>query len=160
MTGRQQLSNAQIMAMFDPPTLHHELVSHYTLSEADLAPIRQCRGDHNRLGHALMLCYLPPVPRRRAAPEPLRVRLYASVGAALIINCDQKRSGFGAIAEVIDWKRFCASVAVAEKLARPAESDAYQELGELFRYPALVARIFLGIRVRIPVILNGQTVRS
>lgn len=36
------------VAMFDPPTQHHELVRHYTLSEADLAPIRRCRGDHNR----------------------------------------------------------------------------------------------------------------
>jgi hypothetical protein len=34
------------------------LVRHYTLSEADLAAIRRCRGDHNRLGYALMLCYL------------------------------------------------------------------------------------------------------
>ncbi len=30
---------------------------HYTLSEADLAAVPR-RGDHNRLGHALMLCYL------------------------------------------------------------------------------------------------------
>lgn len=34
------------------------MVRHYTLSEADLAAIRRCRGDHNRLGYALMLCYL------------------------------------------------------------------------------------------------------
>ena len=34
------------------------LARHYTLSAADLAAIRRCRGDHNRLGHALMLCYL------------------------------------------------------------------------------------------------------
>ena len=61
--------------MFDPPTQHHELVRHYTLSEADLAPIRRCRGDHNRLGHALMLCYLrhPGRPLRAGErpPEPL-----------------------------------------------------------------------------------------
>lgn len=35
-----------------------ELVRHYTLSDTDLAAIRRCRGDHNRLGYALMLCYL------------------------------------------------------------------------------------------------------
>ena len=39
-------------------TDQRELVRHYTLSAAELAAIRRCRGDHNRLGHALMLCYL------------------------------------------------------------------------------------------------------
>jgi hypothetical protein len=55
---RQQLTEAQITALFDPPTDQRELVRHYTLSAADLAAIRRCRGYHNRLGHALMLCYL------------------------------------------------------------------------------------------------------
>src|SRR5437764_11960849 len=54
---RRQLTEAQITALFDPPTDQRELVR-YTLSAADLAAIRRCRGDHNRLGHALMLCYL------------------------------------------------------------------------------------------------------
>jgi hypothetical protein len=39
-------------------TEQRELVRHFTLSEADLAANRRCRGDHNRLGQALMLCYL------------------------------------------------------------------------------------------------------
>src|SRR5208337_1548806 len=34
------------------------VVRHYTLSDADITAIQRCRGDHNRLGHALMLCYL------------------------------------------------------------------------------------------------------
>jgi TnpA family transposase len=64
---RQQLTEAQITALFDPPTDQRELVRHYTLSAADLATIRRCRGDHIRLGHALMLCYL------RYPGRPLRV---------------------------------------------------------------------------------------
>jgi hypothetical protein len=56
---RQQLTEAQIAVLFDPPADQRELIRHYTLSAADLAMIRRCRGDHNRLGHALMLCYLP-----------------------------------------------------------------------------------------------------
>src|ERR1700682_1020196 len=52
------LSEAQISALLDPPPDQRELVRHYTLSAADPAMIRRCRGDHNRLGHALMLCYL------------------------------------------------------------------------------------------------------
>jgi Domain of unknown function (DUF4158) len=74
MARRQQLTKTQITELFEPPTEQRELVRHYTLSDADLAAIRRCRGDHNRLGYALMLCYLrfpgralrtgkrPPVP--------------------------------------------------------------------------------------------------
>ena len=58
MTRRQQLTDTQITELFDPRCDQRALVRHYTLSEADLATIRRCRGDHNRLGHALMLCYL------------------------------------------------------------------------------------------------------
>jgi hypothetical protein len=58
VTRRQQLTEAQIAALFDPPTEQRELVRHYTLSAVDVAVIRRCRGDHNRLGQALMQCYL------------------------------------------------------------------------------------------------------
>ena len=72
---RQQLNEAQIVALFDPPTEQRDLVRHYTLSDADLAAIHRCRGDHNRLGQALMLCYLryPGRPLRadERPPEPL-----------------------------------------------------------------------------------------
>jgi Domain of unknown function (DUF4158) len=64
---RQQLTEAQIAALFDPPTNRRELVRYYTLSEADSAMIRRCRGDHSRLGYALMLCYL------RYPGRPLRI---------------------------------------------------------------------------------------
>jgi TnpA family transposase len=54
----QRLNEAQLTALFDPPTEQRELVRHYTLSASDLAAINRCRGDHNRLGYALMRCYL------------------------------------------------------------------------------------------------------
>jgi hypothetical protein len=38
---RQQLTQAQIAALFDPPTDWRELVRHCTLSEADTAMIRR-----------------------------------------------------------------------------------------------------------------------
>ncbi len=72
---RQQLSEDEIVALFDPPTDQRELVRHYTLSDADITAIRRCRGDHNRLGHALMLCYLRypgrPLHPGERPPEPL-----------------------------------------------------------------------------------------
>ena len=52
------MTEVQIAALFDPLTDQRELVRHYTLSEADITMIRRRRGDHNRLGYALMLCYL------------------------------------------------------------------------------------------------------
>jgi hypothetical protein len=73
---RHQLTEAQITELFDPPSDQRELVRHYTLSDTDLAAIRRCRGDHNRLGHALMLCYLRhPGRPLRAGERPPRPML-------------------------------------------------------------------------------------
>jgi Domain of unknown function (DUF4158) len=74
VTRRQRLSTTQIAELFDPPTEQRELVRHFTLAEADLAAIRRCRGDHNRLGYALLLCYLrfPGRPLRPGEPRPRR----------------------------------------------------------------------------------------
>ncbi len=65
------------MELFEPPTEQRKLVRHYTLSDAALVAIRRCRGDHNRLGYALMLCYLRFPGRalraRERPPAPLLV---------------------------------------------------------------------------------------
>lgn len=55
MARRQQLSENQFAELFDPPVEQRELVRHYTMSSKDLAAAQRCRGDHNLLGHALML---------------------------------------------------------------------------------------------------------
>jgi hypothetical protein len=55
---RQRLTDYQIAELFEPPTERHELVRHFTLSDTDLAAVERCHGDPNRLGFALMLCYL------------------------------------------------------------------------------------------------------
>ena len=71
MARRQHLTDAQIAELFDPPTDQRELVRHYMLSDADLAAIRRGHGDPNRLGHALMLCYLRyPGRQLRAGEQP------------------------------------------------------------------------------------------
>jgi hypothetical protein len=74
----QQLSEAQISALLDPPPDQRELVRHYTVFAADLAAIRRRRGDHNRLGHALMLCYLryPGRPLRAGERPPRSLLLF------------------------------------------------------------------------------------
>ena len=58
MTRRRILTGTQLAALFDPPTDQRELVRHYTLSATDLAMVQRRRGGQNRLGYALMLCYL------------------------------------------------------------------------------------------------------
>ena len=82
---RQQLTQAQITALLDPPTDQRELVRHYTLSAADLGAIRRCRGDHNRLGHALMLCYLRypgrPLKAGERPPRPLLLFIAEQIDA-------------------------------------------------------------------------------
>ena len=62
----------QIVELFDPPTGQRDLVRHFTLSAADRAISERRRGDHNRLGHALMLCYLrhPGRPLRPGERPP------------------------------------------------------------------------------------------
>jgi TnpA family transposase len=81
---RQQLTEVQISELFDPPSDQRELVRHYTLSDTDLATIRRSRGDHNRLGHALMLCYLryPGRPLRAGErpPGPLLAFIADQIG--------------------------------------------------------------------------------
>ena len=79
MARRQRLSEPQIAELFEPPTEQRELVRHYTLSDADLVAIRRCRGDHNRLGYALMLCYLRFPGRALRAGERPPIPLLAFV---------------------------------------------------------------------------------
>ena len=90
VTRRQQLTAAQLGALFDPATEPRDMVRHYTFSDADLAMIRRCRGDHSRLGDALMLCLLrfPGRHLRAIAPDPffeleVMLDLFAGVGSQI-----------------------------------------------------------------------------
>jgi hypothetical protein len=58
MPRRSILSAAERERLLAVPDTPEDLIRHYTLSEADLAIIRQRRGPANRLGFAVQLCYL------------------------------------------------------------------------------------------------------
>jgi TnpA family transposase len=73
------LTGVQLAGLFDPPTDQRELVRHYTLSDEDITMIRRRRGDHSRLGHALMLCYLRYPGRPLHADEQPAAALVAFV---------------------------------------------------------------------------------
>ena len=81
MGHRRILTGEQIAQLFDPPTDRRGIIRHYTLSAADLAMIRRGRGDHHRLGLALMLCYLryPGRPLHAGEiPDPALVSFVAT----------------------------------------------------------------------------------
>lgn len=58
MPRRELLSEPQRRAFIEPVTDERGMVRHYTLSSEYLALIDRRRGDPNRLGFAVMLCYL------------------------------------------------------------------------------------------------------
>jgi TnpA family transposase len=70
MPRRELLTAAQREALPAFPDEAENLLQHYVLSVRDLAAARQHRGDHNRLGFAVQLCYLR-YPGRVLAPTKL-----------------------------------------------------------------------------------------
>ncbi len=82
------MTEVQIAELFDPPTDRRELVRHYTLSDADITMIRLCRGDHSRLGYALMLCYLRYPGRPLHANEQPAAALVAFVASQIDVLPD------------------------------------------------------------------------
>ena len=88
MPRRSVLTPAERTALLAFPTTNDELIRHYTFSEFDLASIRQRRGNHNRLGFAVQLCYLRypgfALPTQGEPPAPL----LAFIGRQLHIESD------------------------------------------------------------------------
>ena len=58
MPRRELLSSSEHLQLLAFPEDEGELIRLYTLTKADLAFVRQHRGDHNRLGIAVMMGYL------------------------------------------------------------------------------------------------------
>ena len=89
MPRRSLLTPSERAALLAFPTTDDELIRHYTFSEPDLLAIRQRRGNHNRLGFAVQLCYLrypgfalppdaePPAPLLSIVGRQLHIELAA-----------------------------------------------------------------------------------
>jgi Domain of unknown function (DUF4158) len=58
MPRREILTSSDRMQLLAFPEDEGELIRRYTLTKADLAFARQHRGDHNRLGIAVQMCFL------------------------------------------------------------------------------------------------------
>ena len=73
MPHRELLTESQRLSLQAPASDERGMVRHYTLSSEDLALINRRRGDPNRLGFALMLCYLRfPGRILQQGEQPLR----------------------------------------------------------------------------------------
>ena len=152
MARRQQLSEAQIADLFDPSARQRELVRHYTLSGPDLAAVRRGRGDHNRLGYALMLCYLRHPGRALRAGErppsalPNFVAQQIDVAPDAMDNSDNaKRSRQRHSAEcqghlgLRSFDRWAAAELTDTLLAQAIEIDRLATLTELVCKPPGIA---------------------
>jgi hypothetical protein len=88
MPRRSLLTPAKRAGLFAFSATDDELTQHYTFTELDISAIRQRRGNHNRLGFAVQLCYLRypgfALPTDAVPPEPL----LALVGRQLCIEPD------------------------------------------------------------------------
>jgi len=58
MPRRPLLTSLEKEALITLPDNTHDLIKHYTFNEQDVAVIKQRRGNPNRLGFAVNLCYL------------------------------------------------------------------------------------------------------
>lgn len=58
MPRRSLLTLAERAGLLAFPTTDDEFIRHYPFSESDLSAIRQRRGNRNRIGFAVQLCYL------------------------------------------------------------------------------------------------------
>ena len=75
MPRRSILSAAERESLLAFPDTEEDLIRHYTFTEPDMSAIRQRRGNHNRLGFAVQLCYLRypgfGLPTDAEPPTPL-----------------------------------------------------------------------------------------
>jgi hypothetical protein len=144
VTRRQQLTEPQLAALFDPPTDQRELVRHYTLSDLDITMIRRCRGDHSRLGYALMLCYLRHPGRPLNASERPPAALVSFVAGQIDVLPDalddylaseqNRRRHAIELQEQLRLRRFgsrCADELTPWLLPHAIENDRLVHLAEL-----------------------------
>jgi Domain of unknown function (DUF4158) len=83
MPRRELLTSTQRDELLAFPTEEADLLRYYTFNTHDLAVIRRRRGDHNRLGFAVQLCYARFPGRLLAVSEPPYAPILAMAAAQL-----------------------------------------------------------------------------
>jgi TnpA family transposase len=88
MPRRELLTSSERLQVLAFPEEAGEVIRLYTLTKADLAFVRQHRGDHNRLGIAVLMSYLRYPGRVLAGDERPHAPLLDMVAGQLGISID------------------------------------------------------------------------
>lgn len=152
MPHRELLTESQRLSFQAPASDEREMVRYYTLSPDDLALINRHRGDPNRLGFAVMLCYLRFPGRILQQGEQPPAALCAFIAEQLGLDAAQ----FGNYAERDQTRREHAIEIQAALGLRPFTSALYRELAAWLlptafstdHGPTLVAALLEELRVR------------
>ena len=83
MPRQETLSPAQRTQLMALPTDPREIADRYTFTPADLDLIAQCRGDQNRMGFAIQLCFLRYPGRAWTPEEPVPIPMLSYVAGQL-----------------------------------------------------------------------------
>ncbi len=152
MPHRELLTESQRLSFQTPASDERGMVRYYTLSSEDLALINRRRGDPNRLGFALMLCYLRFPGRILQQGEQPPAALCAFVAEQLGLDAAQ----FGDYAERDQTRREHALEIQAALGLRPLTRALYRELAAWLlptalatdHGPTLVATLLEELRTR------------
>src|ERR1017187_3412596 len=124
MPHRELLTKSQRLSLQAPASDERGMVRHYTLSSEDLALVNRRRGDPNRLGFALMLCYLRFPGRILQQSEQPPVALCAFVAEQLGLDA----AHFGDYAERDQTRREHVLEIETALGLRPLTGALYREL--------------------------------
>jgi hypothetical protein len=124
MPRQELLTGSQRLSLQSPASDERTMVRHYTLSAEDLALINRRRGEPNRLGFALMLCYLRFPERILQQGEEPPAELCTFVAEQLSLDA----AHFGDYAERDQTRREHALEIQAALGLRPLSRALYREL--------------------------------
>jgi len=116
MPRQEILSSAQHAQLLMLPTDLRQIADRYTFTQADLDLIAECRGDQNRMGFAIQLCFLRYPGRAWTPEESIPLPMLGYVADQLRVTPDHlsgyalrdqtRREHLAKLVAVFGWKTF------------------------------------------------------